>query len=135
MAWYTLVGGFTNQTDTIVELLEGPGTVRRIILDLIGGHASTGVGAVASFHWVVNVGAAATDPSVFGLDPPSTMLHGAALIPDPADFPIASQPPALSLDSDGERIMEAGESLWLRMKGGAPATGWAFVYSMRVLVT
>lgn len=134
MPWHTLVGGFTNQTDTTSELVTGPGTVRRLIVDLIGGHAAAGVGAVASFHWIINVGTAAANPSTFGPDDPSTMLHGAALIPDPADFPIASTPPAISIDSDGDRIIPAGESLWLRLRGGAPATEWVFVWSIRVLL-
>lgn len=134
MTWYTLVGGLTGQTDTTIELVDQPGTVRRLIVSLIGAHTATGVGSVASFHWIVNVGSAAADPNIFGPDAPSTMLHGAALIPDEADFPIVSPAAPISIDSDGDRIIGPGESLWLRMRGGAPATDWTFTWSLRVLL-
>lgn len=132
--WYTRVGGFTNQTDMVQELVEGPGTVQRIIGRVFAGRSDSGVGTFASFHYIVNAGAAAADPNVFGLDGDGTMLHGAVIIPNPASSPIRVEPPAPELVSEGQRVLGAGESLWLRMRGGAPATLWSFAYSIRVLV-
>lgn len=134
MVWHTLVGGLTGQSDTTVELVDTPGTVTRLIVELLGAHSATGVGSVASFHWIINVGTAAADPSVFGPDAQSTMLHGAGLIPDPADFPVASTPPPIQIDSDGDRIIAAGESLWLRLRAGAPGSDWTFTWVIRALV-
>lgn len=135
MTWYTVVGGTTGATDYTRELVAGPGTIRRLIVQLGGGHAASGVGAFGSFHWVVNVGPAAADPNLFGQDPPDVMLHGAALIPDTADYPVGLPPPAIDLDSDGDRLMGPDDSLWLRIRGGAPVDGWSWVFSIRVLVT
>ena len=135
MPWYTLVGGVTGATDVNRELVEGPCTVRRLLVQISGGHAQDGVAAFASFHWIVNVGLAAADPNVFGLDAASTMLHGAALIPDAVDLPVRTAPPGIDIDDEGMRIVPAGQSLWMRIRGGAPATGWAWVWNIRVLVT
>lgn len=132
--WYTLVAGFTNQTDTVAELVEGPGTVQRIIGTVVAGRSDSGVGTIASFHYIVNAGVSAADPNVWGLDPESVMLHGAILLPNPATAPIRVTPEAPQLLSEGQRVLGPGESLWLRIRGGAPATAWTFAYSIRVLV-
>lgn len=132
--WYTRVGGLTNQTDMSVSLVTGPGTVQRIIGQLFAGRSDSGVGSFASFHYIVGVGAAAPDPNVFGQDADTTMLHGAIIAPNPATAPIRLDPPAVALESEGQRVLSASEQLWLRIRGGAPATAWSWAYSIRVLV-
>lgn len=132
--WHTVVGGVGDSSTWTVEMVEGPGTVQRLVGEIGGQHATTGVGQFASFHWIINVGTAAANPNTFGLDAESTMLHGAALIPNTAGGQLATTAPVLSFDSEGQRVMEAGESLWLRVDGGAPASGWGWVASIRVLV-
>lgn len=132
--WYTVVAGIGNAATWTVEMVDVPGTVQRLVGQINGQHASAGVGQFASFHWIINVGAAAANPNTFGLDAETTMLHGAALIPNTSAGALATTAPQLSFDSEGQRVIGAGESLWLRVDAGLPATDWGWTCSIRVLV-
>lgn len=132
--WYTVVAGIGNAATWTVEMVNVEGTVQRLVGQLNGQHASSGVGQFASFHWIINVGLAAADPNAFGLDDETTMLHGAALIPNTSGGELATTAPQLSFDSEGQRVIGAGESLWLRVDAGLPNSGWGWTCSIRVLV-
>lgn len=132
--WYTVVQGIGTASTWTVEMVDVPGTVERLVGQIGGQHPGTGAGQFLSFHWIINVGTAAANPNTFGLDAESTMLHGAALIPNTASGAFATTAPQLSFDSEGQRVIGAGESLWLRIDAGLPATNWGWVCSIRVLV-
>lgn len=132
--WYTLVNGIQDSSSWSVSLVDGPGTVQRVVGQLGGGHASAGVGAFASFHYIVGVGVTAPNPAVFGLDSEKTMLHGDALIPNPNVLGLTTTAPQLAFDSEGQRVVGATEKLWLAFAGGVPATLWSWVFSIRVLL-
>lgn len=132
--WITKLTGIGNATTWTVQMVNRQGTIQRIVGSLGGQHSSTGLGQVASWNWSMNVGTAAADPTPGPEDPPSVMLRGSALIPVTLNGAVGTPPNPVEFDSEGQRVIGPGESLWLSIGNALPPTGWGWVMQVRVLL-
>lgn len=132
--WYTAINGLRDGSDHAVSLYDGPGTVWRVIGTLFGGSDDVVADPGATFGYVVNVGLAAADPAVQGLDPPGVLLHGGATAVVTAEASTYTTPVSVQLETEGRRVIGAGEEVWLRLRALSGGTLWFWTWSIRVLV-
>lgn len=132
--WYTRIDGVVGSVDHTVSLYNGPGTVQRIVGSLAGGSTSTPAAAMLVYAWTINVGAAAADPQVRGLDPDSMMIRGGGIVPNRNVATLYSDPGPYLVNTEGQRIVGAGEQLWLRFRAISGGVSWQWFWELRVLV-
>lgn len=132
--WHTAASFVRSDTDHSVSLYDGPGTVWRIVGSALGVTESSSPDSMGVFVWVVNVGAAAFDPVDRGEDPEEVMLHGAGFATVPANTTGQTAQPPITLDSEGRRVIGAGEQVWLRFRALTGGFTWDWAWSVRVLV-
>lgn len=133
-SWYTRIGQLQGTTTAQLSLFTGPGTVQRIVGRTIGTISDFGGQTVANAFYTVSVGTAPEPPVYVGLDPEHVMLHGAMLLVNPVTAAGSSGIEEIRLDTEGQRVVEAGESLWFRVDRGSPAVAWMWQLDLRVLV-
>jgi hypothetical protein len=132
--WRTTIDGAIGVTDHTVSLYSGPGTVQRIVGSLAGGSTSNPAAAMLVYCWTINVGAAAADPLVRGQDAESMLIRGAGIVPNRNVATLYSDPGPYAVHSDGQRIIGAGEQVWLRFRALSGGVSWQWFYELRVLV-
>lgn len=132
--WHTSINGVRNGTDHTFSLYNGPGTVWRVIGTIGGASTATPADPAANWAWVVNVGSAAADPLGPTLDPPGTLLRGGVTALVAANARVYTQPPPAVLESEGRRVIGAGEQVWCRLRAQSGGTLWFWTWSIRVLV-
>lgn len=120
--------------DHTVSLYSGQGTVLRIVGQLHGASDGSGTDPLAVWNWIINVGAAAADPWAQGADPDGVMLHGNAAAVQPGAATVYAMPGPVELRSEGRRVIEPGEQVWLRMRAFSGGWQWMWVWGVRVLV-
>jgi len=132
--WRTVVGSLPGTTTTEVALVSQPCTVQRIVGDIMGATADTSAAVFANFFWIISVGATSTSAAYSGEDPANVMLHGLGIVPVDGISKARTTVPAIHFDSEGQRVIPAGQSLWCRMDRGLPAINWAWQVNIRVLL-
>lgn len=132
--WHTAASFDRSLTNLEVSLYDGPGTVMRVVGSLTGVSASSSADELVVFAWVVNVGATAFDPLDRGEDPEEVMLHGAGFAPVAANTTAETAQPPITLESEGRRVMEPGDQVWLRFRALTGGVLWDWAWSVRVLI-
>lgn len=132
--WVTRINGIVGSTDHTVSLYSGLGTVQRIVGSIAGASTSTPAAAMLVYDWTINVGLAAADPLAMGEDPESTLIRGAGIVPNRAVATLYSDPGPYRVDSEGQRIIGAGEQVWLRFRALSGGVSWQWFWELRVLV-
>ena len=134
MPWFTRIGQLQGTTTAQLNLVTGPWTVRRIVGRTIGTIRDFAGAGVANAFYTVSVGTAPEPPVYVGQDPAHVMLHGAMLLVNPATEVGSSGIREIRLDTEGQRVIPAGQSLWFRVDRGSPAVPWMWQLDVRVLV-
>lgn len=132
--WYTTVTGHSN-ADEITTLYSGPGTVWRIVGQVLAASADTdSTQLVEFFGYGVSVGTAAPSVVSTGEDGAGVLLRGAGMGVKSSGVTWASGTPVVELDSEGRRVIGAGEAVRLRLTSFNSALTWTWRYWVRVLI-
>lgn len=132
--WQTTLSAVASSTDEIISLYSGEGTVLRVLGELWGGALSTTAGAAKFYRWVVNHGPAAASATPVGLDDESVMLRGLATAPQRSSLAVYTEPGPILVQTEGQRVLDPGDQLWLRLTTGSGGTNWFWTWSIRVLI-
>lgn len=132
--WYSTMNGVSSSSDTSVSLYNGLGTVQAVYGELWGGVTATAALAVKSYRWVLSVGATAADPIPSGADPPEVMLRGLGVAPNRSALAFYNEPAPTLISTEGQRVIGAGEEVWLRLATLSASTTWFWLWNVRVLV-
>lgn len=133
-AWQSTSNAVASSVDETISLYSGEGTILRVAGELWGGSLTTTAGAAKFWRWVLNVGPAALSPTPAGLDPDSVMLRGLGVAPQRASLAVYNEPGPIRVDTEGQRVLESGDQLWLRLATASGGTNWFWTWDVRVLV-
>ena len=132
---WTTTRFITDETpDAFEALADGPGTVRAIWGTLDYGLGAPVSGTVNAFAWIINVGVQEADPTGPPPDDESVMLRGAGFAPPSEATGHWSVPHPITLQSQGQRVMTANDSLWFAAPWVTLGAGGAWMLDVRVLV-
>jgi hypothetical protein len=132
--WFTAIDGVLASTDHTLSLYSGLGTIDRIVGQVTGASTSTSTRAMVLYNWTINVGPAAADPIVRGQDPPGMMIRGSGFVPNRAVADFYVDPGPTEVSTEGRRVMQAGDQLWLRFRALTGGISWEWYWDLRVLV-
>lgn len=132
--WQSSLSAVGASTDNTISLYSGLGTVTRVIGELWGGAESAPAGAAKFWRWVVNIGAAAASATPVGLDDDSVMVRGLAVAPQRSALAVYGEPAPVTIQTEGQRVLESGDQVWLRMTNASGGVSWFWTWNVRVLV-
>lgn len=133
--WVTTAGFHpTTTTQQNTAIASGPGTIQRVIVQpsaVVDGGSTL---RWPWWEWGLQLGAAAVPLTLPLADESSWLVWRRVFMANPATRPIATPSPEQYVDTEGQRILAAGESLWMSLRSKDASQVTDFTWCARVLV-
>lgn len=112
----------------------GPVTVQRVFANVNGAVDGGATLRWPYWQWGLSVGVAAPSLALPLADESQWLVWRRAVMWNPATRPINTPSPPQDVDTEGQRVLEAGESLWLSFVTKDVSQVTDFIWYARVLV-
>lgn len=133
--WVTRFGTYQDATAQVAfQAAEGPGTIQRVWAQPNAAQVGSANPRLPIWYWGLSVGVAAANVRNPALDEDAWMVHRQVYIWNSMQHPRATASPSQLVDTQGQRVLEAGESLWMVLATVSAAQTCDFIWHTRVLL-